>query len=273
MYMAQWLWKNRQDRYNMVFVFANTGQEEYETTYFIRKCEEYFGFKVHYIEAMVFFGERKSTGFKEVEFKDLDYEGVPFENVIKKYGIPNQSFPHCSRELKANPIKAFGDKYFKGKKYYTAIGIRADEFDRIAKDRVAKRLLYPLISDRPMTKKKINFWWSQQSFRLELKSWQGNCITCWKKSDLKLAKIYQEAPLKFNFMDKMESRYEFHYGTRPIPKDEYGVIDIPLRFFRGNKSVLDIANIAKNRPHINLKDDNDQYDMQCEIFTECGVDN
>ena len=272
MYMAQWLWYNKQDEYNMVFVFANTGQERRETTLFIRMCEDHFGFKVHYIEAVVYMGERKSTGYKEVKYQDLDFDGGPFEWVIKKYGIPNKAFPHCTRELKTNPIRSFGREYFKGEPYHTAIGIRSDEIDRMSRFRVKERIIYPLISDRPMTKKKINFWWTQHPFRLHLKGYQGNCITCWKKSDLKLAKIYQESPSVFMFMYVMERRYEYDYGKRPVKIDELGR-ELPIRFFRENKSVEDIADLARQRPNINLTDENDQYDTQCEIFAECGIDN
>jgi hypothetical protein len=74
--------------------------------------------------------------------------------MIKKYGIPNQAFPHCTRETKQVPINKFAKDYFNGEPYWTA---------------------------QPITKQKINFWWKQQDFRLELKGYQGNCVTCWKK--------------------------------------------------------------------------------------------
>ena len=38
-FMAQWLWKHKQDEYEMLFVFANTGQEKEETLQFVDKCE------------------------------------------------------------------------------------------------------------------------------------------------------------------------------------------------------------------------------------------
>jgi len=57
-------------------------------------------------------------------------DGEPFEAVIKKYGIPNMDFPHCTRELKIRPIHAFAKVYFGSVDYVSAIGIRADEVDQ-----------------------------------------------------------------------------------------------------------------------------------------------
>ena len=58
-----------------------------------------------------------------------------------------------------------------------------------------------------MTKQKINYWWNNQPFRLKLKSYQGNCKWCWKKSFLKLHKIASENPDAFDFPIRMENKY------------------------------------------------------------------
>ena len=36
-YMAQWLWNNKQDEFDMLFVFANTGLENEETLQFVKE--------------------------------------------------------------------------------------------------------------------------------------------------------------------------------------------------------------------------------------------
>lgn len=68
-YMAQWLWNHKQDEFDMVFVFANTGQENEETLLFVEKCSKHFGFPVHWVEAVVHHGKRKGTTHKAVCFK------------------------------------------------------------------------------------------------------------------------------------------------------------------------------------------------------------
>ena len=52
-FMAQWLWNNKQHEFDMIFVFANTGEENEETLEFVEKCSDYFGFNVIWVEANV----------------------------------------------------------------------------------------------------------------------------------------------------------------------------------------------------------------------------
>lgn len=271
-FMAQWLWKNKQDEFDMVFVFANTGEENEETLEFVEKCSNYFGFHVHWVESVVHHGKRKGTTHKVVDFKTASRNGEPFESVISKYGIPNQSFPHCTRETKLNPITSFTKEYFGTRKYCTAIGIRIDEADRINSKAKEKGLIYPLISKYyiPMTKPKINFWWQQQPFRLQLKGYQGNCKTCWKKSDKKLFMIANENPEYFDFMNRMENKYP-RVGAE-FKKDENCSDRV---FFRKNRSSKDILD-ESTRFHGKVIDDSDVYDMDliggesCEVFSSCG---
>lgn len=284
MYMAWWLWTFKRNEYEMVFVFSNTGQENEETLEFVKWFEEYFGIPITWIEARVHFEFGKGNTFSIVNFETADRSGRVFEDVIKKHGIPNQATPHCSRELKSIPIKAYA-KSIGWKKYYLAIGIRTDEFDRMNSKKESLRLLYPLISMKPMTKPKINFWWSQQARRLNLKGYQGNCKWCWKKGERKLIKIAQENPQAFIFPSEMEHKYgDF------VPENRLRLItargekpNLPTRFFRKNKSVQEIVNDAVNfRGKIvddaaNCDPEYDLFDLlddteSCEVFSNCGSD-
>jgi len=275
-FMAQWL-KNHYKEYgyeNIVFVFANTGLENEQTLEFIYQCDKKFQLDVKWVEADVNFGERKGTGFYRTDFDYASRKGEPFEAIIKKYGIPNQAFPHCTRELKQAPIKVFGKEYFNGEKYHTAIGIRKDETDRINEKAKEFGFIYPLISQKmiPSTKPMINFFWKQMPFRLNLKGYQGNCATCWKKADKKLYQIAKENPKAFEFMAEMERKYP-RVGNE-FTKDETA---IGRTFFRKNRSTLQILEEAK-RWNGKIKNDADKYTYQldlmggesCEVFSECG---
>lgn len=279
-FMAQWLWRNKQDEYEMIFVFANTGQENDETYEFITKCENYFGFNVVWVESII--DRKNGVGVKSkiVNEKTADRSGQVFESLIAKHGIPNTNQPHCTRELKERPIEKYA-KSIGWKDYYLAIGVRYDEADRINSKAREKKLIYPLISNSmiPMTKPKINFWWSQQPFRLELKGYQGNCIWCWKKSYYKLYQIAKETPKAFDFPKLMEEKYgEYVPASREKLMKENGKKPIlPIRFFRGNKSTIDILNEAKSfnkKVHDDSLDVNFQMDLiggdSCEIYAECG---
>jgi hypothetical protein len=139
-----------------------------------------------------------------------------------------------------------------------------------------ERIIYPLISRDyiPMTKPKINFWWKQQPFRLELKGYEGNCKTCWKKSNKKLYKIAQEHEEWFGFMSDMEAKY-------PRVGAEFEKEDGHLRndrvFFRGSKTAKQIIEESKSWEGV-VKDDSNFYSFQedlfesesCEVWSSCG---
>ena len=78
--------------------------------------------------------------------------------MVDKYGIPNQSYPHCTRETKLLPIQKYAKHIFNTNKYYTAIGIRVDEIDRMNDKFKENRIIYPLIKKdmKPMSKPMIN---------------------------------------------------------------------------------------------------------------------
>ena len=261
-YMAQWLWKHKKDEYDMLFAFANTGVENEETLEFVNKCGNYFGISINWLEAIINQEKGKGTRHKIVDYKTASRNGEPFEQLIKKYGLPNQERFHCTRELKNNTLSSFAKSVWGKEKYYLAIGIRVDEFDRMNDKHKELRIVYPLISYIPMTKPKINFWWSQQEFRLNLKGYQGNCITCYKKSDKKLFQIAKENPSAFDFFDRME--------------EEYGLGK--YQFFRNNRTAKQILIEAKEwngKVEDDAKDLNIQQDLfseSCEAFTnDCQV--
>lgn len=278
-FMAQYLRRHKADEYNMVFVFANTGQENEETLDFVDWCDKEYDLGVVWVEALVSEERGVGTKHKIVNYETASRKGEPFEDVIHKYGIPNQAFPHCNREMKLAPIHSYIKNSLGWDDYHTAIGIRYDEIDRMAVDRKKRKIIYPLISDLKMTKPKINFWWSQQSRRLNLKGYQGNCITCWKKSKNKLAKIAKEAPEAFNFFREMENKYQYHYPSKSEPVyDENGNLK-PLRFFRGSWSVDDVISYSKDF-YKTIKDDSEEVNYQldlfdeeesCDIFGHCGL--
>ena len=285
-FMAQWLLKHKSDEYEMLFVFANTGQENEQTLEFIEKCSKHFGINIHWIEAVVNEKIGEGTRHKIVDFYSASRMGEPFEDVIKKYGIPNTAAPFCTRELKASPIKSFGKEYFGTNKYELAIGIRIDEIDRMNNKRDELRIIYPLIKFVPTTKLQINEFWKNQPFRLELKGYQGNCKTCWKKSFPKLYKIASEDENNYLFFKMMEEKYGNYLPDRIIElmKERGDAPNFPITFFRNNKSANDIIELAK-KFNKNILDDSRQYDNQikisfddidligdesCEVFSECG---
>lgn len=246
------------DKYDEVkVVFANTGQENEETLVFVDKCSRYFGVDVIWLQAKVNQNMRKATGFDLVNFVSADRAGVVFEDVIKKYGIPNQSYPHCTRELKLNPITSYLRSIgWKNKSYDTAVGIRVDEIDRMDGKASEKGIIYPLISLQPTTKQMINSFWGLMPFRLGLKGYQGNCKWCWKKSLRKHFTIMQENPSFYDFPERME-RLHGDKGANQGGK-------FVRVFFRNNKSTQDLRQMYINAGNFVPARDDSELDRQCD---------
>lgn len=243
-YMAQWLKANKAKDYDRVFcVFANTGQENEETLEFVDQCDKYFGLNVHWIEASVNHGQRIGTEHQPVSFESASRRGEPFEQVIRKYGIPNKAYPHCTRELKLNPIKSWLNS-MGITDYRMAIGIRADEIDRMQSDAKEKGLIYPLVN-LYMTKPKVNEFWQAMPFRLDLKGYQGNCKWCWKKSLRKHLTLMNESPEIYDFPERMEHEHGLSGhnvdGTKRV-------------FFRNGVSTKELRELAK-KPFTPAEDD------------------
>lgn len=285
-FMAKWL-KEHYKKFgyqNIVFVFANTGLENEETLKFVDSCDKHFELNIKWVEAKIIHQYKKGTRFYETSFKDAKRNGEPFEDMIRKYGIPNQANPQCTRELKGAPIKAFGDQWFSGKKYHTAIGIRIDEIDRISVKAKKMGFIYPLTRKDmiPCNKPMINLFWRGMPFRLNLKGFEGNCETCWKKSDKKLYQIAKNKPSSFDFMINMEKKYGNFFPPQRIAKFISEGKDVPknITFFRNNRSAMQIIKESATWDG-KIKDDSRQYDYQldllndesCEIWSQCGEDN
>lgn len=265
-FMAQWLRAHKAEEYEMIFVFANTGQENEQTLEFVEKCDKYFELGVVWIEAIINPKMGQGTRMKVVHFKNASRNGEPFEAHISKYGIPNMENLACTRELKTNTMKAYARSIgWKRSDYEIAIGIRVDEIDRINSRHKEERLIYPLASPKwgiPMTKPKINFYWKQMPFRLELKGYEGNCMACHKKSLRKLLTIAQDTPEKFDWAIKMEKKYEQFI---PPSHAHNKAIKLPVRFYRNYLSAKEIIEMSK-QPFERAVDDSKNYYTQTELF-------
>ena len=227
------------DRYDSIVVlFANTGLESEETLEFVRECDSRLGFGTVWVEAVQLHAIRKAAVARVVTFETASRNGEPFEDMIRKYGIPNHAAPHCTRSTKLTPMISYLRENLGWKKgqYDTAIGIRADEAGRRSKKQEENQVVYPLLDWQPTTKIQVNRFWREQPFRLRLCGYQGNCRTCWKKSNRKLLFLMEEDPESFLFFERMENDYGL-VG----PEFEKGYIEGYKRtFFRGNRSVKDL---------------------------------
>jgi hypothetical protein len=229
---------------DVVVVVANTSREREESLRFGHQCDQYFGFNTVWLEAVTHHEEARGCTHRVVSFATAVRDGSVFEDMIRKYGIPNPQYIHCTRELKLNPIRSYVENELGWERgsYHTAVGIRADEIDRMSIVAMDNGVLYPLVKIG-VTKPHINEWWMGRPFRLRLKGYQGNCRGCFKKSWRKLLTLVSEDPSEFDWNRQMEAKYghvggEFNkepgVGQEPLPEGYRRV------FFRENRSADDV---------------------------------
>jgi hypothetical protein len=253
-YMLQYILANY-SKHNIKIVFANTGEENEETLIFTQKISEYFNCEIVWLQY-----ERLS--YKIVDFKTAyrshneneiknNLINHPFRNYISYFGIPNEQNKSCTRDLKQYVINRYlSDLGWTESNHTKAIGIRVDELNRVGK------YWYPLVN-LGISKQMINNYWSKMPFRLNLAGYEGNCKTCWKKSDRKLVTIARLFPERFEFFKQMEKEFEDF-----IPETRLLKLSGKQRFFRGYKSVNDIFEMAKDTKIENAIDDSKEVNYQ-----------
>lgn len=231
-------------KYNLIFVFANTGREHEETLIFVKKCDEYFKLNLVWVEAIISPVHGVGPRHKIVNFETANRDGKVFESFIAVEGIPNTSRQHCTDRLKTQVIRSWmrENGLIKAK---TAIGMRGDEPTRCnPESATAKRfsLVYPLAHWEWHDKQDVNTYWESMPFNLQLPEHYGNCITCFKKSDPKLHRNYHEHPEWFDWNKEMET----NYGHVKAGENDKHV------FFRGKKDTEALTKEAKMFSHETL---------------------
>lgn len=216
------------ERFRKIYAYANTGKEMNETIEFLSRCGREWGIAIVIVEAVISQAKGVGTRHRVVAWKDAIrntdpmIEGHPFFDMCRKYGIPSNTAPHCTRELKANAIKS----YLKSagvKECIQAWGIRADEPSRLTpRDGV----IYPL-ADAGITEEIVRKWWDRQSFDLQLKDYQNNCDLCFKKSKRKKITIIKENPSIVPDWKMLEAKFATKNGRRVVfDREGLSIVDL-----------------------------------------------
>lgn len=247
-YMAKRLLDERLPGQELLFVMANSSQEDPRALEFADRCDRAWGLDLIYVEADIDPRVRVGTGHRIVSFETADREGGVFQEMVSKYGLPNKSYPHCTRELKLHPLHSYVESIW-GPDYFTAIGIRADELDRRSRSAEAKRIIYPLI-EWGIRKEDVVEWWKDQPFDLYHPENLGNCTWCWKKSLRKHLTNITQHPEIYEFPKMLEREYSTA-GRSSVPGHRV--------MFRENRTVADIEYLA-TQPFEPFVDGNEAFD-------------
>jgi len=244
-YMCKFLVEECSHLYHFTFVYANTGLEHEKTLKFVHNVDRFLNLNLVWLEADISLKDGVGTKYKIVDYETACRGNSLFVQLAKAYGLPNQSYPHCTRELKIAPILSYAKKNISGG-FKQALGIRADEPKRIKN---TDNIIYPLATMHPCTKAFVLAFWQTMPFDLDLEEKYGNCVTCFKKSNKKLLEISQENPHFFEAFRELEK-----YSKIKTDKDKG-----ERKIFRGYKTASDFLK--------NLVCEDGSYDEGCE---ECG---
>ena len=253
--------------HKVVYVMANTSKEHKESLIFMNKCDEYFNLNMNWIEAIFNPIKGKGVNFRVVKYKDLKTKGEIFEQGIKKLGIPCKINKWCNRDMKIVPIKKFADDYFGLNNYSIAVGMRADEMDRVGKAYKTNNTFYPLL-DNGITTKDRNKFWHNKPIKIGIPAHKGNCDKCFEKSNRKLMTITVQEPELDNWWLEMQNEYgEVSINGKPSYNSyaENG----GMNFYRGNTSVEELVKLAQQP----FKLATDEYIYENDLFDEeddCG---
>lgn len=240
--MTKRLLEQCKDTHEISVTFANTGCEHPLTLDFIRDCDKHFGFGTVWLEAEVSPEEGVGIRHKIVTYETAARNGEPFRDYIAKYGIPNASSPTCTGRLKEDVMNSYHHREMGWKRgtYDTAIGIRADEADRMSATMREKRFIYPLVKDF-IRKEDVLAECAKWPFDLRLPGEHyGNCTWCWKKSLRKLLTVAKHNPELFDFPAEMDAKFAHHRKSEATTSPQGD-----RRFFRKHLNTADILALSK----------------------------
>jgi hypothetical protein len=263
MFMAKWCKENLVDYFDILFMFANTSREHTDTYRFLEAGDRAFGLGLVLIEAVVHKKEgiEKACTGKVVRYHELRKDGSIFREVCAAYGLPNQTFKLCTRELKTNPMDKYAASIGFGDAL-VAIGIRSDETRRVSKNATKNSLIYPLVDFVPTTKQDVLDYFEQFDWDLRIPEWDGNCIDCHKKSDLKLLSVYTHTPEVFEWSQQLDCDFK-HVGPNSIA----GVrVEEPRKRWRGYRDTRELLEALRSATYHPVAVTDGGCSESCEVY-------
>ncbi|AUS01769.1 phosphoadenosine phosphosulfate reductase family protein [Vibrio phage 1.291.O._10N.286.55.F6] len=187
------------------FIYMDTGAEHIETYRFIRRVNQHFELNLTCLRGD--FNQPLGSGhsYKIVDIDDLKPDLGPFRDMCMKYGTPTVASGWCTSRIKQETHDKYcNEKYGKGE-YQTWLGIRADEPKRLGGVGKNESLKY-MAEISGADKEDVLDFWSNMPFDLNIPEWLGNCVFCFKKSNLKLAAAQRDEPeMYIEWLEMIES--------------------------------------------------------------------
>ena len=260
--MTRLLMIGRREGQEYVVTFANTGYEHPSTLDFVHECDTRWQLGVVWIEAEVDPAHGVGVRHRVVDYASASRDGRPFADYVRKYGLPGPAAPQCTSRMKLEPMQSYIRRGlgWRAGAYATAVGIRADEIDRVSARAMESGVVYPL-ADAGVTKAIVGAFMRAQGFDLSLPGdHYGNCVGCWKKSNRKLYTIAQDDERWFDIARMLERE-----GAGVKPHEAH-----PRTMYRGHRTVSDILSAARGMHPADRYADSGQMDLWDELLDLSG---
>lgn len=262
---------SKHNRYVFV-VFNNTGREDDESLIFAKRCDDEFGFRTVWLQAKINHQKGKGPTAQILNFETVDRDGIVFEEFIKKHGLPQPGKRKCTEVLKMQNTQSFIRQ--QGiKDYFLSVGIRIDEPNRHKWEKAKReKVIWPLTTIWPTTKFEVNYFFTRNSFRLNIEAPWGNCTDCHLKALWKLVLVAKKTPEKVQWSLRVGKEYENHI---PAGHNKNGTIKVPIKMYRDYMSMDDIIELANSDEFKNIIDpaklseyyrQNEECGESCEAF-------
>lgn len=175
------------------FIYMDTGAEHPKTYKFIREVNEHFGLNLTCLRGD--FNQPLGNGhsYSVIDINEICPDLEPYRQMVMKYGTPTVASSWCTSRMKEEVHDKYCDDTYRKGNYQTWIGIRADEPKRLGGVGRSESLKY-MAEVTDADKDDVLDFWSKMPFDLEIPEWLGNCVFCFKKSDLKLAAAQRDEP-------------------------------------------------------------------------------
>lgn len=257
--------------HNIINVMANTSKERKESLEFMNECDKYFGLNLIWIEADIRVNEI-GNGYFVKTYDELFTDGEIYEKGIQKYGIASNVNKWCNKDLKYRPMLKFADEILGRNDYSIAIGIRADELDRVSDHYFTNNIFYPLL-DNAIDSRLRNKFWKDQPIKIKIPAYKGNCDLCFKKSNRKIWSILKEEPKTAEWWIKMEEKYAHKIIETKPNYNSFIEKDGGHYFFRENICTKQKIEEAKTQKFRMATDEyvyeNDLFDYEDECGSAC----
>jgi hypothetical protein len=228
-------------RENVDFIFMDTGAEHPKTYEFIRQVNLHFGLDLVCLRGD--FNQLLGVGhsYSIVDVADLGCGLSVYTELVSKYGTPGIANPWCTSRMKEEVHDKYCDDIYGKNSYETWVGIRADEPKRL---KIGKRCDVRYLAEiSDAEKSDIIKFWEAMPFDLEIDEWLGNCVFCFKKSDLKLALACKDSPELEQDWQKMIDNAAEREGQERVSRHV---------MYRKNRTLEDIKVSFANIPRENI---------------------